>query len=63
MVEVVVVRNISQRLCRAHSCHACPTGGGQFSGRTVMPCNRRALRRRRIRKSYRVSCNRSQRFP
>jgi hypothetical protein len=43
MVEVVAVRNVSQRLCRAYSCHACPTGAGRFSGCAVMPCDRRAL--------------------
>jgi len=43
MVEVVAVRNVSQRLCRARSCHACPTGAGWFSKRAVMPCDRRAL--------------------
>ncbi|TWB64478.1 hypothetical protein FBZ94_10218 [Bradyrhizobium sacchari] len=32
MVEVVAVLNLSQRLCRAHSCHACPTGAGDSPG-------------------------------
>lgn len=39
MVEVVAVLNLSQRLCRAHSCHACPTGAGRFSGRAVWPAS------------------------
>lgn len=43
MVEVVAVRNVSQRLCWARSCRACPIGAGLFSGRAVMPCDRRAL--------------------
>ena len=43
MVEVVAVRNVSQRLCRARSCHACPTGAGWFSKRAVMPCDRRRI--------------------
>ena len=37
MVGAVVVRNVSQQLCRARSCRESPTGAGWFSGRAVMP--------------------------